>query len=571
MKALARTLADYDLDLIQIIASQWEVKVLATDRKTAAEELAEVIIDTDRALALWGSLSTEDQDAMVDLQINEGRIPYFHFTRRYGEIRPMGPARREREKPWLEPDNVTESLYYRGLIVRGFENTPAGAQEYILIPGDLLDLFPKPDAERVRPAPGHAVAPPRRLNSGHPIAPDDAATLLGYLRIRQPNAREWLSPIPVEGVDRHLRRHEIAYRAMLTQLLYDLNLIFDEELLTQVATQVNRDSARPWLEAPRTHQVRSLVEAWVSSVAWNELAFTHGLEAETWPNDPRLARQALLDALKNVPVEIWWSINSLVEHIKNNNPDFQRPGGDYSTWFLRDGYTGEVMHGFEYWDNIEGAVLRFMIEGPLAWMGMVRTGRGAFMLTEAGMAMLERGDWPSQPDPTPSIRVDEQGVINVPVELSRFDRFQISRFAAWISAPPVRFGDRADDSTYQYRLTPQAIERSAADGITVDQHIIPFLQRLSGQNLPKNVAAMLSRWQEAPSEVIVEDVVIIRAKDLTVYERLHKNDRVTKWLGEPMGPQTHAVRRENLPALMNALRQMGLLPLFEGHEKDDWP
>src|SRR5258705_8060929 len=130
-------LADYDLDLIQIIASQWGVKVLATDRKIAAEELAESITDADRALGVWGSLSDDDQDAMIDLQINEGRIPYFHFTRRYGEIRPMGPARREREKPWLEPDNVTESLYYRGLTVRGFENTPAGAQEYILIPGDL--------------------------------------------------------------------------------------------------------------------------------------------------------------------------------------------------------------------------------------------------------------------------------------------------------------------------------------------------------------------------------------------------------------------------------------------------
>ena len=43
MKALARTLADYDLDLIQIIASQWEVKVLATDRKTGKYTLAVLI------------------------------------------------------------------------------------------------------------------------------------------------------------------------------------------------------------------------------------------------------------------------------------------------------------------------------------------------------------------------------------------------------------------------------------------------------------------------------------------------------------------------------------------------
>jgi len=569
MQALARALADYDLDLIQIIAGQWEIKLLATDRKAAAEELAEAIARPEIAQDCWARLTADEQNALIDLLVNEGRIPYFHFTRRYGEIRPMGPARREREKPWLEPENITEALYYRGLIVRMFENTPAGAQEYMVIPGDLRDLLPAPTAERVKTPPGYAVAPPRRLSSAFPIAPDDAATLLSYLRLRQINAREWLANAPSEVIDRHLRRPEIAYRAMLAQLLYDLSLIADEELLTQVVTQVNRDAARPWLEAPRSHQIRSLAETWASSLAWNELAFTHGLEADQWSNDPRLARRALLDALHDVPVEIWWSVNSLVDHIKRTNPDFQRPGGDYRSWFLRDTDSGEIMHGFEYWDSIEGAMLRFMIEGPLAWMGLIRTGRGAFMLTEAGLALLERAEWPALPDPTPHVRVDEQGVISVPVDVSRYDRLQIGRFAAWISAPPVSVGSR-DDGVYQYRLTPQAIQRSAADGITMT-HIISFLQRASGQGLPNNVVKMLNQWQEAPSEVVVEDVVILRAKDLSVYERLRKNERASKWLGDPVGPQAHVVARENLPALMNALRQMGILPLFEGHEKDDWP
>ncbi len=570
MQALARALADYDLDLIQIIASQWDVKLLATDRKAAAEEMAEAITRPEPVQTIWPRLTAEEQNALFDLLVHEGQIPYFHFTRRYGEIRPMGPARREREKPWLSPENVTEGLYYRGLIVRAFEQTPAGAQEYILIPDDLRNLLPQPQAELVKVPPGYAVAPPRRLLSPHPIAPDDAATLLSYLLLRQTNTREWLANAPIEVVDRHLRRPEVAYRAMLTHLLYDLELIFDEEMLTQVVAHVNREAARPWLEAPRMHQVRSLAETWVKSLAWNELPFTHGLVADHWPNDPRLARQAILSALKDVPVEIWWSTDSLVEHIKQTNPDFQRPGGDYRSWFLRDAYSDEIMHGFEYWDRIEGAMLRFIVEGPLSWMGLVRTGRGAFMLTEAGLALLERGEWPSPADPAPYVRIDEQGVISVPTALSRYDRLQIARFAAWISAPPPKRGSRDDDSVYQYRLTPQAIQRSATDGISLSQ-IIPFVQRVSGQSIPNNVMKMLSNWQESPTEVIVEDVVIMRAKDLSVYERLHRNERVNKWLGDPVGPQAHTVRRENLPALMNALRQMGILPLFEGHEKDDWP
>jgi hypothetical protein len=572
MQTLARALVDYDLDLIQIIASQWDVDLDATDRAAAADELAAALARPEQVQTTWERLGEEEHKALSDLLTHDGKIPYFHFVRRYGEIRPMGPARREREKPWLTPENVTEGLYYRGLIVRAFDQTPAGAQEYFTIPSDLRDLLPRPEGSPLGEPPGYAVAPPRRLMSAHAIAPDDAATLIAYLRLRKVNAREWLSNAPVEGIDRHLRYHDqLSYRALLTHLLYQIGLIADEELLTDITTGVNRDVARPWLEAPRVHQVRSLAEAWLKSETWNDLAFTPGVEADHWPNDPRLAREAVLETLKEVPVEIWWSIDGLIEHIKQNNPDFQRPGGDYSGWYLRDAYSGEIMSGFQYWESIEGALIRFIIEGPLRWLGLARVGRGAFLLTPTGLALQGRADWPSEPDLTPRIRVDEQGVIGVPVEVSRYDRTQIARFAAWISAPPPTVGDRPDDSAYQYRLTPQAISRAAAEGVTIAQHILPFLQKLSGQSVPANVVKMLESWQNDPAEVVVEDVVIIKARDLAVYDKLRKSERINKWLGAQIGPQAHAVKREDFPALMNALRQMGILPLFEGHEKDDWP
>jgi hypothetical protein len=97
------------------------------------------------------------------------------------------------------------------------------------------------------------------------------------------------------------------------------------------------------------------------------------------------------------------------------------------------------------------------------------------------------------------------------------------------------------------------------------------LQKRSARPLPPNVVKMLTAWQEQPAEVIVQDAVIVTARDLSVYERLRNTPRVAKWLGRPIGSQMHAVRREDMPALLNALREMGLLPLFEHHEKDDWP
>src|SRR5574341_1324468 len=438
MPTLLRALVDYDLNLLQIIASQWDIELAAEDRSEAADELARAMSDAGVVAQIWERLSDRERLALHEIQAQEGRMPFSHFTRRYGEIRPMGPARREREKPWLNPASVTEALYYRGLIVRTFEQTASGAQEHLAIPGDLQTLLPQPGPDiTVRP-PGYPVAPPRKLEGGWGAAADDVCTILAYLLVRNANSHEWLDETRVESIDRHLRRSgEYAYRALLVTLLHDLELVFEERLLTQITTVVTKEAARPWLEAPRLHQLRSLAETWRDSVTWNDLAYTPGLEADEWPNDPRLGRQVIFDALHEVPAEIWWSLDGLVEYIKDTNPDFQRPGGDYGAWYLRDAYTGGILQGFQYWDHIEGALIRFVIEGPMRWLGLTRNAPGAFTLTPLGLALLGRSDWPSEPDAEARIKVDEQAVINVPPSLSRYERLQIARFSSWMSIPPI--------------------------------------------------------------------------------------------------------------------------------------
>jgi hypothetical protein len=576
MPTLARAYVDYEIDLLQVIASQWDLDLQSTDRLAIVDELAGALARPEAVAGIWEWLSDDEQVALTDLIIHEGEIPFAQFCRVHGEIRPMGPARREREKPWLQPISPTEGLYYKGLLIRVFEQTPAGAQEFAAIPDDLLAILPRPIQTEAPQAPGYPVAPPRNLKDGHATAPDDMATILSYLLIREENARLWLTRQPVEIIDHYLRRPDTpAYRALLVQLAYDLGMLVDEQVLTHVVTRVEREVARPWLEAPRTHQIRSLVVAWRASTSWNDLAYTPGLEAEQWPNNPLAAREAILDMLNGVPAEIWWGLDGFIEYVERNNPDFQRPSGDYSAWYLSDAYTGEILHGFQYWRYIEGALLRFIIEGPMRWLGLTHAGRGAFLLTPFGLALQGRAPWPVSPDREVRVRVDQQGLVSVPVDISRYDRLQIARFSAWVSAPgPAAFTtarESRDEGVYVYRLTPQAIGRVAEEGISIPSHIIPFLQRLSGHSLPANVLKMLQAWHDEPREVLVLDVVVLTARDLGVYERLRANERINRWLGQQIGPHSHIVRREHMPALLNALREMGILPLFEGHEKDNWP
>nr|MBN1228127.1 helicase-associated domain-containing protein [Anaerolineae bacterium] len=576
MPSTVRALIDYDIDLLEVIASQWDIDLAAADRVEMVGELAAAMTRPEAVLDTWNRLDEPQQQALYDLLANDGRRALSHFVRVYGEIRPMGPARREREKPWVNPASVTESLFYRGLITRTFEQTASGMQEYIAIPADLRPLMPQPDLTVSNTAPGYPVAPPRKLKDGHITTPDDVATILAYLMIRETNAREWLENRPVEQIDPYLRRpDEPAYRALLVQLAYDLSLIKDVEVLTHITTQVNREVARPWLEAPRLHQARSLVETWLASGHWNDLAYVPGLEADQWPNVALATRVSVMEMLQDVPAEMWWSLDGFIDHIHQNNPDFQRTGGDYNSWYIRDAYTGELLPGFQYWEYIDGALLRFTIDKVMNWLGLVLAGRGAFYLTPLGLALLDRAAWPSTEDPEARVRVDEQGMITVPVAVERYARLQIARFASWISSPPPSPYTTAtrskDEGCYVYRLTSQAVERARAAGISLSSHIISFLQKQSGQSLPPNIVAMLEGWEKSPRDVVVHDVVLVTAKDLGVYEELRSNPRIKRWLGQQIGPHAHVVKREHMPALFNALREMGILPVFEGHDKDDRP
>jgi hypothetical protein len=569
MLSLARTLVDYEADLLAAIAELWDIELQSSEPLAMADELARAMTEPDAIDSILDLLSAEEGEALRALQSQNGRMLHSHFVRIYGEIRPMGPARRARERPWREPISITEKLFYYGLVARAFDQTAAGAQEYIYIPDELLALLPPLAPEAARKPPGYPVSPPRRLKGGRDIAPDDLTTLLAYLRIHPSDARPWLHPDPQPLIDRHLRRaDEPVCRALLVHLAYALGLIEDEAGAGLVATSV-AESARPWLEAPRWHQLRSLAQTWRESVAWNDLAHTPGLEADEWPNDPLVSREAVLAALAVVPVEIWWSLESFVDFIKEENTDFQRPAGDYSSWYIHDAYTGEVLHGLQYWDYIEGALVRFVVEGPMQWLGLVEVARGAFRLTRLGLALLGREEWPSEPDPETHVTIDPRGVISVPAVASRYQRYQIARFSSWLPAPLPSVGP--DDGKYLYQLTARALERAREQSFRLRQHIIPFIQRLSAHSIPRSVMAMLDAWEEQPDQIVVHDAVVLEAKDLGIDERIKSNAQIRQWLGRPLGPHTYMVMRRHLTSLLNALREMGIMPQIKGAAEDEEP
>ncbi|RME89981.1 MAG: hypothetical protein D6770_03405, partial [Anaerolineae bacterium] len=483
MPDLLHALQGHDFGYLRIVAELWGVELDATEEDTARRELAASLLDADLVSEIVETLPDEARTALRDLVAGEGRVPWATFVRRFGEVREMGPGRRDREKPHHAPASITEVLFYRALVARAFFDASGGPQEFAYIADDLLPLVAAAlgarDGEDVSPEPFGRPASPRDRAHIFPADDtilDDACTLLAALRM----GREGLSP--------HATRvPETVLRDLLTAA----------GLLDEDGTP-RPEAVRLFLEAPRHEALSSLVTAWHASRTFNELRHVPGLVCEgEWANDPLSTRQILLRFLESVPRGEWWDLRSFVASVRERYPDFQRPAGDYDSWFVRRVVDGEYLRGFEHWDEVDGALIRYVITGPMHWLGLTDLATGeegespaAFRLT-FDPASLRSGEFafPVTAQESP-IRLTSRGRIEVPRLASRAARYQIARFCEW---------DASKGEMYAYHVTPRSLARAARQGLKV-VHLLAVLKQHTAAPLPPTFVRALKRWEAKGTE-----------------------------------------------------------------------
>src|SRR5258706_8606170 len=142
MQDLIRTLSAYDMELLRVIANRWDVDLTSREPKQAAEYLGYMMLNPEKISDLWDRLTDEERGVLQTLLGSSGKMPSAVFSRLFGEIRPMGPGKMEREKPYLNPASLSEALYYRGLIATSFGEGLKGSQSWTYVPTDLAPLMP---------------------------------------------------------------------------------------------------------------------------------------------------------------------------------------------------------------------------------------------------------------------------------------------------------------------------------------------------------------------------------------------------------------------------------------------
>lgn len=541
LRTFYQTLLDSDPARLRIIARQWNLP-LTSDRPTdMAAELVDAIANATRVERMLNRLPEAQHRALNDLLRNGGSLPWPIFTRRWGDVRAIGAGRVEREGLWETPHSASEGLWYLGLIQRAFDDRDDLQVEVAFVPEELRLYLPDPPPQPVPSPP--TTEPPTYHQSEEDQLADDLTVLWAEFQ----NARGR----PDEARWSNLGSSASIRFALLRTLSLEQGWLKreDSDPLRPVA-----DGVVAWLRADPWQQWTTLVEAWLESQQWNDLKAVPTLNPDPvkgWPNRPTQARQALWDVLTRCEPDAWYELDAFAEYVKTHTTDFLRPDGDYDAWGLRDAQTDMPLRGFEAWDDVEGAYLRFLITCPMHWLGLIDLGGEtpdtvtAFTLSHAGAARLEMTDPPPLPKPD-AIQVDVDGSIVVP-RRRRYERFQLSRVAEVLNWRQGR-----------YRLTPQSLARAQEQHIT-PARIVAFLKEASGQPVPDALRRAIERTAHREETAILSQEWVLTVPDPELLEGSEIQALMTSRLNE----RTALIRARDHDRVLHLLAEKGYLAKVE--------
>ncbi|MBT3241414.1 MAG: hypothetical protein HON98_10995 [Chloroflexi bacterium] len=540
MPNLIQSLSEQDLGQLHIIADLWGVDLNAPDKRDGRRNLSKLLLNAELIEEILESLTPEAKVAIEEIHKNDDRMPWLQFIHRYGELREMGPGKRDREKPHQNPSSISETLWYRAFIARAFLDTPNGPKEFAFIPEDLAALFPKNTVKNKRILFGR---PATKNERGYPLPAtdsivDNACTILAALRIGYP--KEDLIEISA---------HWAIQLDSLLNLMRGAGLIDGQDQPIAEATQ-------EFLQLSREETILRLYQVWMQSSEINDLRECPQFEVEAEPlNDPLQTRKNIFKYLGNLDQNIWWSISAFTLAIKNQDIDFQRKAGEYDSWFIKDRQTGSYLRGMDNWDKVEGELIRYFLTGPMHWLGLIDLASNedngkpiAFRFSGMAKYLLKGSPSKSFIPIEEKVNADSKLLIHVPRMFARTLRYQISRFCEW---------EGIVKENYRYRITAKSLERAHSQGLLAKQ-LLSLLQKNASSKIPPNLVHALERWEQFGTQAKIEEALILKVKQPAILEKLKKS-RAARFLLEPLGPTSIIVKAGAWEKVMEALGEMGYM------------
>jgi hypothetical protein len=559
LRDLYRCLDDYPMVMLQALARSWCVTAITTH----PHELIECLIKAMQTPAMVNSvieaLSPIARQALLVLMRNPEGTPSHRLVVTYGQIRKLGPARIEREEPWLKPQAPLEELYYRGFIYRAYGKVGSYYGEVLWIPWELANSVASLGIAQPLTSLKEVKAPIIVASDENIICDDIVAILVKLRKSNLPTSRQGLrqSALPWEELQIKARMQgglQPERLTLLQDIAWRLQLISAKEGSLKPGSR-----ARTWMRLDALRRLSAIYIAWRDNPHRNELRYLANLEIETHtPVGMVNARRAICTHLAAYQPGVWTRIDTFIAALRNTHPDFLRPDGDYDTWVVHNTQTGQKATGFSTWDMVEGSLASNLVLQPLYWLGilMLGTSKGSvqadlFRLTPEGWAVMNhqlQEQVASAQVPLTAI-IDDDFLVTLPVEGTLYERYQLERLTEWLS----------QDKTARFRITEESIWESINSGITMEQ-ILRFLERISAGQISPAVLRALHAWGGRFGRVSLQAAVILQVADVELMAQLENDPTVRHLLGVEVSPTQRLVPGTNIPQLVQRLKSLGIWP-----------
>ncbi len=535
MPTIKNLLYNHDPDVQRAILTRWGFELPTEISVQDLKSLSSAAIQDGTILEIIQALPDPAKTCLTDLMKNDGKMPWSQFSRKYGEIRVMGAGRRERVHPEREPANSSEVLWYNGLMGKAFFNTKPEPVEYAYIPEEIRELLHQA-ARKNRPQTGKEFVLPKGIliQRAHDYILDDLCTVLAGLRM-----------------------------GMKIQEIQPMRSPFSSAVVQQLALSMgfyhprnglNLDAVQEHLTKPRMESYYDVLQNWQHSHIFPDVLLLSDLDFGKNPHINFLnIRQRMIDLLDLIPSGTWWELDATIADIKTNQPEFLRVAGDMDAWFIQDRQTGELLQGFEYWDEVEGKFIRFFIATILYGLGLcdlaIDRKSGVvlgFRWSERKKALHEIREAPDEEKG--AFYALAQGNLVISPTCSRSLRYQIARFCEWKG---MRRGE------YQYQITPASLWRARQQDLQVNQ-LIGLLKKHFTKETVSGLFSALQHFEEEEKFATIQPAILLHIDDEKVLLKI-KQSELKKYIIEEINSSTLSIDRKGIEQFQAKLTELGYL------------
>ena len=523
-----------EIRFLPVIASFW----LRLQSTPNYEELIRMLCERmlDRKILQRFSENEEYSDLLNGIRLlisGGGQVEVERFEESMGPFRVAGLEKILREKMWQSPISVTEKLWYRGIIYRQDRMIDGAVKECYIVPDDLLQRFsllipPENGTELKNKQPDVTVRPAIPSETKH-VSPEENKLIDVFCLAAALKRDE--KPLIIPGL-------EISdnYQRFLEMLLKDGGFFTG-------STDVDTEAIRSFLIQNRTAAQIHLTAAWRKASEYCELTETDELTVLQLPKfDYQKPRERVIQIISSLEGDTWWSLNGLINAVKNSFPMFLRNSFSEEQWRITD-KEGNDLNGMGAWYQLEGAYLRFLLLGPLQWLGVVRIGyadldgkeAAAFRISKNGLFLLTESENDVIPEKIlakPNLEQDlpgisSDGAISCSNKVPRYFRYMCARYC--------EIDSFNKHNTTVFQITPSSLGNASSKGLKRTA-FLQLLLRFSRNKVPPALENMLSVSNKSELPAVIYNATILSVPDENIFRDLLEASRLGKWILQQINP-----------------------------------